>query len=204
MIECLTTGSFYTNSYIISNDNKECIIVDPGLNYKEASNYIKSKYKPKAILITHAHIDHIDGIQYFMDLPIYIHKLDEEALYDTDIALYPIFGRICPFSKGDLNIHLVNDLDEFELIGYKFSVLHTPGHTRGSVCYYYDDILLSGDTLFQGSIGRTDFPTGSYTKIIESLKRIIDTYPENTIVYPGHGSKTSIRIEKDYNPYIQR
>lgn len=204
MIECVTTGSFYTNSYIISNKDMECIIVDPGLNYKEASSYIKSKYKPKAILITHAHIDHIDGIQYFMDLPIYIHTLDEEALYDTDMALYPMVGRISPFNKGDLNIHLVHDLDEIELIGYKFSVLHTPGHTRGSVCYHYDNKLISGDTLFQGSIGRTDFPTGSYSQIIKSLKRIIDTYPNDTDVYPGHGSKTSIRIEKKYNPYIQR
>ena len=204
MIECLTTGSFYTNSYIISNDNKECIIVDPGLNYKEASNYIKSKYNPVAIFITHSHIDHIDGIQYFMDLPIYIHKLDEEGLYDTDIALYPMLGRVCPFSKGDLNIHIVNDLDEINLIGYNFKVLHTPGHTRGSVCYSYNNKLLSGDTLFEGSIGRTDFPTGSYSQIIKSLNRIINTYPNDTDVYPGHGNKTTIRREKDYNPYIQR
>ncbi|MCR5231737.1 MAG: MBL fold metallo-hydrolase [Acholeplasmatales bacterium] len=204
MIECITTGSFYTNSYIISNENKECVIVDPGLDYKNASLYIKSKYKVKAILITHAHIDHIDGILYFMDLPIYIHKLDEEGLYDTDISLYPMLGRISPFSKGSLNIHLVNDGDLMNLIGYEFKVLHTPGHTKGSVCYSYENKLFSGDTLFQGSIGRTDFPTGSYTKIIDSLQKIVNNYKGDTEVYPGHGSKTSISFEVKYNPYIQR
>ena len=202
MIECITTGSFYTNSYIISNDNKECIIVDPGLNYKEAANYIKSKYKPLAIFITHAHVDHIDGIQYFMDLPIYIHKLDEEGLYDSDLSLYPMLGRIAPFNKGDLDIRLVSDLSKINLLGYEFIVYHTPGHTKGSVCYFYNDKLLSGDTLFRGSCGRTDFPSGSQIDMLKSLRRIIDTFKDNVDVYPGHDSKTTIKDERKYNPYI--
>lgn len=202
MIECITTGSFYTNSYIISNDKKECIIVDPGLNYKEAANYIKSKYIPKAIFITHSHVDHIDGIQYFMDLPIYIHRLDEEGLYDSELSLYPMVGRIAPFNRGDLDIRLLDDLSKISLIGYTFKVYHTPGHTKGSVCYYFDDILLSGDTLFRGSCGRTDFPSGSYSSIIKSLRRIKETFGENVKVYPGHDLSTTIKDEIKYNPYF--
>ena len=82
MIEKFTTGSFFTNSYIISNDKNECVIVDPGLNYKNVANYIKEKYIPKAILITHGHLDHIDGINYFLDLPIYISEKEINLFYD--------------------------------------------------------------------------------------------------------------------------
>lgn len=202
MIEIITTGSFQTNSYIISNDKNECIIVDPGLDFKEASQYIKSKYIPKAIFITHAHLDHIDGIQYFMDLPIYIHKNDVEALYDTNMSLYPMVDRLNPFRLGSLDVIEINDLDEIDLIGYTFKVLHTPGHTRGSVCFSYDNNLITGDTLFKGSCGRTDFPTGNYNQIIKSLRRIIEIYSNDYDVYPGHGEKTTIRDEKKYNPFI--
>ena len=204
MIECITTVSFYTNSYIISNDKKECILVDPGLDYKKAYEYIKENYKVVAIFITHAHVDHIDGIQYFLDTPIYIHKLDEESLYDTENSLYPFFGRVSPYTLGSLNIHTVSDLDTISLIGYTFKVLHTPGHTKGSCCYSFDNYLFSGDTLFFESIGRTDFPTGSYSEILKSVKRIVDTYKDDTKVYPGHGNETTIGNEKKYNPYIQR
>ena len=107
MIECITTGQLDTNSYIISNEKKECVLIDPGLGYKDAAKYIKENYIPKAIFITHAHIDHIDGIEYFLDLPIYIHKLDSDSLYDSEASLYDMFGRVCPYSIGDLNVHLL-------------------------------------------------------------------------------------------------
>ena len=203
MIECITTGQLDTNSYIISNEKKECVLIDPGLGYKDAAKYIKDKYIPKAIFITHAHIDHIDGIEYFLDLPIYIHKLDSDSLYDSEASLYDMFGRVCPYSIGDLNVHLLNDLDEIELIGYKFKILHTKGHTKGSICISFLNYVFSGDTLFMGSCGRTDFPTGSYTDILKSLNQIINYYPEDYIVYPGHGPKTTIKNEKLYNPYIR-
>lgn len=202
MIETITTGSYATNSYIISNDKKECIIVDPGLNYKEASLYIKSKYTPKAVFLTHCHFDHIDGIEYFMYLPIYIHKLDEEGLYDNVLSLYYMMNRCAPFSKGDLDIRTVEDDDIISIIGYEFKVYHTPGHTNGSCVFFFDNNLLSGDTLFRGSCGRVDFPSGNASKMEKSLKKIIATFDDNVKCYPGHEGETTIGFERKNNPFI--
>ncbi|MBQ9124934.1 MAG: MBL fold metallo-hydrolase [Acholeplasmatales bacterium] len=201
MIEVVVTGSLYTNSYIISNNDNECVLVDPGLSYEKAANLIKEKYKVKAILITHGHVDHIDGIKYF-DVPVYIHEADEAFLYDSSLSLYIMMGMRTPFKKGSLNVNTVKDGDVISLIGYDFKVMHTPGHTRGSVCYSYKNKVLSGDTLFNNSCGRTDFPTGSGVDMSKSLKRIIDEYPSNYDVYPGHDSKTTIKKEQN-NPYIR-
>lgn len=203
MIECITTGALSTNSYIISNENNECIVVDPGLDYKKAYEYIKNKYKVKAILLTHGHFDHIDGLQYFMNYPIYIHKFEEEFLYDSYLSLYDMIGRSNPFSMGDLDIRLVHNGDKINLIGYEFEVIHTPGHTKGSVCYKYSEGVLTGDTLFCGTCGRTDFPTGNITQIINSLKFLTSNLDGDLICYPGHENYTSILREKNNNPYLR-
>lgn len=202
MIEKITTGSFMTNSYIISNDKRECIIVDPGLNYKEASVYIKSNYIPKAILLTHCHLDHVDGIQYFMNLPIYMHKLEENGLYDELISLYNMMGRCSPFSSGNLDIRLVENGDIISLIGYEIMVYHTPGHTKGSCIYYFDNKLFTGDTLFRGSCGRTDFPTGDVKEMNKSLEKIINIFDDEVECFPGHEGGTTIAFERKNNPYI--
>ena len=202
MIEERTTGAFFTNSYIVSNDKGECVIIDPGFSYGEVARYIKSKYKPVAILLTHAHADHIDGIQYFMDLPIYMHKEDEEVMYDTNLSVYSFVGRISPFSEGMLNLNFVKDKDVISLIGYDFKVLHTPGHTNGSVCYSFEDNVFTGDTLFNMSMGRCDFETGNLGKMMKSLKRIMDEYPDEYKIYPGHNSNSTIGYERKMNPYI--
>ncbi len=204
MIEKFTTGSFFTNSYIISNDKNECIIVDPGLNYKKVAEYIKNKYNPKAILLTHGHVDHIDGISYFLDLPVYISENELDLFYDTFESLYDMIGRGNPYNEGMLDIHKVKENDIIKLIGFSFKVIETPGHTPGSICFLMNDnILFSGDTLFQGTIGRTDFPGGDFHKIMESLEKL-KQLPGNTIVYPGHNDETTIADEVLYNPYLNR
>lgn len=201
MIEKIICGGFETNTYVISNEGK-CVIVDPGLDFLEYSKEIKSKYEVEAILITHGHIDHIDGIKYFPNTPIYIHELDEEFLYDSRLSLYNFMGLKTPFTKNTLKINKVKENDTLNLIGFEFKVMHTPGHTKGSCCYLYKNKLLSGDTLFKNSCGRTDFPTGSPRDIKKSLKRIISECLDTVDVYPGHDSKTKIKDEKKNNPYI--
>ena len=199
MIEKIITGSLETNSYIISNQGK-CIIVDPGLDFKLYVESIKAKYEVVAIFLTHGHVDHIDGIGYF-DVPIYIHKKEKAFLNDKTLSLYNAFGMGPSYDYNKLKLVEVDDNQLIELIGYSFKVLHTPGHTRGSVCYYFNDKLISGDTLFCNSAGRTDFPTGDMLSLRFSLKRLA-TLPEHTVVYPGHEAKTTIKNEKRYNPLM--
>lgn len=201
MIEKFVTGSFFTNSYVISNEN-ECVVVDPGLGFEKAAEMIKSKYDIKAILITHGHMDHIDGIRYF-DVPVYIHELDKEFLFDSRLSLYCMFNQPTPYKKNSLNVITLKDGDEFELVGYKFKVIHTPGHTRGSVCYNYSNKLLSGDTLFYMSAGRTDFPTGDPKDLKNSLNKLVNMFNDNVDVYPGHEQKTSIKNERKNNIFIK-
>ena len=137
-IKKFVVGAFETNTYLITKGNK-AVLVDPGLDFNLIVNDILSNYEIEAILVTHGHIDHIDGIKYF-DCPVYIHKDDENNLYDSDLSLYSMMKMKTPFKKGNVNIITVEDNSEFELLGYKFKVLHTPGHTRGSVCYNYGNM----------------------------------------------------------------
>lgn len=203
-IEIITTGFYFTNSYIISNDKNECIVVDPGINYKSSSEYIYKNFKPLAVLLTHGHLDHIDGLEYFKDLPIYIYKDEIDLFFDNYKNLYYTINKTNPFNKGDLNLILVNDLDEIKINDFKFIVYHTPGHTEGSVIYLIDDCLLTGDTLFKESIGRTDMPTGNYSKIMESLDRIFNTFNDNIKCLPGHGEITNIGYERINNPFYHK
>lgn len=200
MIEKIVTGDFETNTYIISNQGK-CVIVDPGLDFENTASKIKEKYEVIGILLTHGHMDHIDGIRYF-NVPIYIHELEIPFLEDPSLSLYRMFGTKIPFQKDNFKIIPLKDGTKIELIGYTFKVLHTPGHTRGSVVYSYNDKILSGDTLFHMSMGRTDFPTGDAHKMRSSLKRIVENFKDVVEVYPGHDEKTTIGFERKNNPYL--
>ncbi|MBQ1310697.1 MAG: MBL fold metallo-hydrolase, partial [Blautia sp.] len=132
-------------------------------------------------------------------IPVYAHRMEEEMLLDASLNM-SINYRPCSI-KADV---LLEEGQEIEVAGFTFIVYHTPGHTRGSCCYYLkeEDILLSGDTLFCGSVGRTDFPGGSTSDIINSLHRLLRELPEETKVYPGHESETTIGYEKRYNPFV--
>ena len=203
-VEVITTGGYQTNSYIISNSKGECVIVDPGLQYLNASKIIKEKYKPIAILLTHAHMDHIDGITYFIDLPIYLYKDEVGVFNDDNNNLYEMIGRVSPYHTSDFDCRLVSDLDIIEISDFKFKVIHTPGHTIGSCCYLIDDDLFCGDTLFNLSCGRCDFPTGDEKLLNKSLHRLMDMFSDDIKCYPGHNNVTTIGYERLYNPFIKK
>jgi hydroxyacylglutathione hydrolase len=194
-----------TNCYILQNeDTKEVIIVDPAENAEAISRRIEAmKGKPVAILLTHGHFDHIMAskeLKEMYKIPIYAHGAEEKLLADPALNLSQMSGT--PYTvKADV---LLKDGDEPDIPGFKVRVLHTPGHTEGSCCYYFyeDKVLMSGDTLFKGSCGRTDFPTSSWTKMEASLKRLVTELPGETAVYPGHEDTTTIAFEKRFNSFV--
>ena len=197
-------GPVCTNCYFIMNkDTRELLLVDPAA---EADAIIKKITDmgavPVGILLTHGHFDHImgvNGVKEKYDIPVYAYCKEQEMLSDASVNMSSFYGA-CTV-KAD---HLLNDLDVFEAAGFSIQVLHTPGHTKGSCCYYLseENALFSGDTLLCGSVGRTDFPGGSMSEIVRSLHRLLDSLPEDTNVYPGHDTFTTIGYEKRYNPFV--
>ena len=183
----------FSNSYVVSNGN-DAVIIDAGLS-SDLATIIKNKYNIKAILLTHGQYDHIEGLKYFKDVDIYIHKDEEEFLYDSNLNLY-YFMNSNSYNKGELKIHTVNDNDVIKLIGYVFLVIHTPGHTAGGISIKCDNMLFSGDTLFKRGIGRTDLETGNMDDLYNSLSSKLYKLDDCVVVYPGHGESTTIGDEK--------
>ena len=204
-IKCLTVSSCYTNCYVCCNkDTKEGFIVDPGDDFVKITNYINSMdMKVVAIILTHGHFDHIlaaEEIKKKYNIPIYACAKEEKTLQDPRINL-TAFHTSSYTLKADVYL---TDLQVVELAGFSVQMIETPGHTLGSCCYYLKDegVLFSGDTVFCGSVGRTDFPEGSTAAIVNSLHRLLEALPDDTEVYPGHDTSTTIGYEKRYNPFV--
>ena len=196
----IAVGSYEVNCSILSKEGK-AYIVDPGQEGERIIGLLAKKgLEPAAILLTHAHFDHITGIaalqKAFPELPVYVHSADRK-----------MFGH--PFNQMPSEYASIGtpanlrEADDISLELPELKVLHTPGHTNGGICYYLseDKLLLSGDTLFARSIGRTDFPGGSMPEMLASLKKLMEL-PRDTIVIPGHGMFTTIGDEQDGNPYV--
>lgn len=196
-----TIGAFQTNTYLVDYQ-EDGFLIDPSLDLIEVLEDIK-KYNIRGILLTHGHVDHIDGIGYF-DCPIYVHEKDYDALFDSSLNLYRMTNFKPSFDINKLNIIKVKDNDFIKFGTSGFKVIYTPGHTIGSCCYLYKDKLFSGDTLFKSSQGRTDFPTGSEKMMATSLVKLVTTLDQNTKVYPGHDATTTIKEEKKNNMFILR
>ena len=192
-------GAFETNTYLITKGEK-AVLVDPGLDFISILDEV-NKYQIIAILITHGHVDHIDGCG-MIDAPIYVGKEDLINFTDLSRSLYNMTGMRPSYYGKELNLIGVSDNEIINLDDFSFKVIHTPGHTEGSCCYQYYDNLFSGDTLFCGSIGRVDFPTGSMKKMKDSLKKLKTLCADNVVVYPGHEAKTTMKNEKKYNMYL--
>ncbi|MHC4739648.1 MAG: MBL fold metallo-hydrolase [Planctomycetota bacterium] len=208
-IKHLILGSYETNCYIVCENEavKDCMLVDTGLESDALIEFLKSQeLNPVAAVFTHGHADHITGIpllrENYPDIMIYIHKLDAKMLTRATSNLSVLAGRIFRTKPAD---ELIEEADVIEAAGVKLEVFHTPGHTQGGISLYSKDekILFSGDTLFAGSVGRTDMPGGNMRQLIEGIKEKLLSLPEETVVYPGHGPVTTIGQEKVSNPFLQ-
>lgn len=203
---------FQENTYVVSDETNECMIVDCGAydqaEQQSVANYIiENGLKPTLLVQTHAHADHIFGVKFINDryglLPV-MNKKDEELYKSFKMQTQSFIGITPDYDMPAIG-QFVKDGDEVKFGSHTFRVIETPGHSRGSVFYYCENekIAFSGDTLFRGSIGRTDLPGGSMFQIIQSL-RMMTQYPDDVKVYPGHGPLTTIGYELASNPYLDR
>ncbi len=205
IIKNVVVGPLEVNCYIIGcEDTKEAAIIDPGDNADEIIRIIeKEGLKPKFIINTHAHFDHIGGVKAIQDhfkIDFILHK-EDLFLIENASEQATAFG-LKPISKPKVNKY-VNNGEKITLGNKSITVIHTPGHSPGCVCYSLDNSVFVGDTLFAGSIGRTDLPGGSYETLINSIKEKLFPLDDSTIVYPGHGPSTTIQSEKEHNPFLK-
>jgi glyoxylase-like metal-dependent hydrolase (beta-lactamase superfamily II) len=202
--EVLAVGPLETNCYIVyCQDSLECAVVDPGAEADRIFQLIAQKsLKPVLILNTHGHIDHIGAnkdIKEKFNIPLYIHSADSAMLGNVQQSEMAVFLGVMDSPSHD---HLLNDGDKIKIGKSFLRVIHTPGHSPGSVSFLGNGFLLSGDTLFFGGVGRTDLPGGSWKDIESSIKNKILTMPDEIIVLPGHGPFTTVGQEKRANPFI--
>ncbi len=199
-----SVGPMGTNSYIVCDEiSKDAFITDPGDEGEKLLNTIASKgLNIKYVILTHGHFDHIMALNDILnktDAKLLVHKLDAPMLDDPALSLLSRFSsKILDFPKPD---GLLEDGDALSLGSSTFHIIHTPGHTQGSICIKVGDDLISGDTLFRENIGRYDLPGGDFQTLMKSLKKIVSLEIKGKI-YPGHGMSTTLDHELNYNTYL--
>ncbi len=203
-IKSLVLGPLATNCYLVWNqDTRQALIVDPADRADRIAEEVERLgIDPVAVLLTHGHFDHMMAakeIRTAYQIPVYAYEAEADLMADPEANLSYGFAGVSYSMQAD---HWVRDREHLELAGFDIQVIATPGHTVGSCCYYIaeEGVLLSGDTLFCQSVGRTDFPTSSTGSLIRSIGNRLFVLPEETKVYPGHNEPTTIRFEKQYNP----
>lgn len=202
-IEKISAIKFQENTYAVYDDEKTAFLLDPGAEGENILTYIeKNELNLKYIVLTHGHGDHIASIPFlkekFPDIKIIAHFDEQDLLIDSDKNLSKMLGM------GDLSLDAdiyVTEEDKFQIGQMNLEFLHTPGHTVGSMCVIMEDTMFTGDTLFHGSIGRTDLPTSSRAQMEDTMKKLY-ALEKDYILYPGHDSKTTLFNEKKYNMYL--
>jgi len=201
-IKVVQLGYIGTNCYLISSDDA-AVVIDPGFISEKVAEFLnENSQKNRAILLTHAHFDHISGVPSLkekINVSVYAGADEKANLLDPEINLTARFhAKTNGFEADGYLTH-----GEILKIGsLEFKVLHTPGHTTGGVSYLLDNNLFSGDTLFYESVGRTDFPGGDFGVLESSIMELYNL-PESVVVFPGHGESTTIGHEKKYNPFVR-
>ena len=202
-IKTFVLGVMQTNCYIVSNDENHCMIIDPGAQGKKVAKYLEeNELVLDAILLTHGHFDHIGAVDYLYDkyhCPIYIHHEDIEMLTNSRLNLSYLekpFSLIAPVTPAS---------EHMEIAGFKICWFHLPGHCPGASMIYLEDenVIFSGDVLFNGSIGRFDFPNSSKYDTLTSIEKI-KTFNFDATLYPGHGPSSTLKSELLSNPYLQK
>ncbi len=206
-----TFNDFQENTYVLYDESKSCIIVDPGCNssseQKVLVDFIESNnLKPVHLVNTHCHIDHILGNAFIASK--YKLKLTSHKGEQTELSAGPMVSNMYGISydpSPDIEIFL-DEGDTLSFGNISLDIYFTPGHSSSSIVFHHKDSkqLIAGDVLFQGSIGRTDLPGGNFETLINSIKSKLLVLDDNTIVYPGHGDKTTIGVEKNSNPYLSK
>ena len=201
----LEISSMGVNCYFVGcEETREVAVIDPGGNARAILNMLKENdLKAVYIINTHGHIDHIGankGVKDATGAQILIHEADAKMLVNSASNLSFLMGSGVTSPAAD---RLLKDGDKIKIGNtVELDVIHTPGHSPGGVCLKTDDIIFVGDTLFQGSIGRTDFPGGSYNQLIQNIKNKLLCYDDDVIAYPGHGPATTIGFERKHNPFL--
>ncbi|MEO6814853.1 MAG: MBL fold metallo-hydrolase [Ginsengibacter sp.] len=208
-IKVFTFNPVQENTYLLYNEHKECIIIDPGFYYdherEELQSFINiNKLQPKILLNTHCHLDHVFGNKFIAEeykLILKAHTLEQPVL-----QLAPASGLMfnLPFDNYTDEIIFLEEGDTVVLRDDELKVIHAPGHSPGSICFYCEKqkFVIGGDVLFKNSIGRTDIPYGSHEDLIRNIKEKLFKLPDDVIVYPGHGPSTNIGEEKRMNSYL--
>lgn len=212
-LDIVVVGPIQCNCYILSDDTtRKAFLIDPGAESSELLAYLqKKKLELQAVLITHAHIDHVGGIeqlQSFSQAPVYYHDGDR-YLYENLSTQAQLFGTTpekLMATQPRVGEATLRDGQEFPFGNGKVQVIHTPGHTPGSVCFHAigeEGLVFTGDTLFAGSIGRTDLWGGDYDQIIDSIKSRLMALDDSAMVLPGHGPDSTIGDERESNPFLR-
>ena len=209
-VQKFTFNPFSENTYVVYNDQKSAFIIDPGnvhdFETVALKNFITEKeLKIKGILLTHAHIDHVFGLQWAIDeykVPVYLHENEKEMLERNPMTArnYGFF-----FKPVEAELQFLNEGDTISLDDENLKVYFVPGHAPGHLAFHHEkqNFAISGDVLFEGSIGRTDLYKGDFEQLLNSIQTKLFVLPEETAIYSGHGNETTIGFEKQHNPFLK-